>query len=204
MVTRKGEAACARHCVANPSKNPGKASIATARDKGEEEGSSQFFVELDEVPSSHNHMKMSASLSNFRHHDLKKHGSNNEQPHSQWHTRSNETSPTARRRGKHSDTNKLNLDDSNYSTVKCLTSPAGVMRSPELSGKHGRRILNKNRDRSKSAAVPSAVANQKSLWVSRFRPGIPVPVPGETARESIMQSELRHREKEFCSELQIR
>ena len=45
---------------------------------------------------------------------------------------------------------------------------------------------------------------KKSKWVSRYRPGVPIPLPGESARESIMQAELRHKEDEFCCPRQLR
>lgn len=45
---------------------------------------------------------------------------------------------------------------------------------------------------------------KKSKWVSRYRPGVPIALPGESARESIMQAELRHREEEFCNPKQLR
>ena len=46
--------------------------------------------------------------------------------------------------------------------------------------------------------MTSPVLSRKraSSWVSRYRPGIPV--PALSARESIVQDELRQREKEFC------
>ncbi len=58
-----------------------------------------------------------------------------------------------------------------------------------------------SRPRTQSRA-PVAYATKG--WVSRYRPGLPVSVQGESARESIMQSELRHREKEFCDPMDIR
>ena len=46
--------------------------------------------------------------------------------------------------------------------------------------------------------MTSPVLSRKraSSWVSRYRPGVPVPTL--SARESIVQAELRQREKEFC------
>ena len=46
--------------------------------------------------------------------------------------------------------------------------------------------------------MTSPVLNRKraSSWVSRYRPGVPVPTL--SARESIVQAELRQKEKEFC------
>ena len=95
---------------------------------------------------------------------------------------------------------KHRLEFLNPSGIKPMTSRAN-MKSPELSRRGTR--LNKSRDRSKSAAV-GLVKGKKSQWVSRYRPGVPIPIPGETARESIMQSELRHREKEFCNSIKMR
>ena len=50
----------------------------------------------------------------------------------------------------------------------------------------------------------STTKGKKSKWVSRYRPGVPIALPGESARESIMQAELRHREEEFCNPKQLR
>ena len=114
--------------------------------------------------------------------------------------RSNETSPTQGRKGTSKYGSKHKLEFLNPSGIKPITSKANS-RSPDLR----RRGLGRSRDRSKSAAVMQGHAvTKRSQWVSRYRPGVAVPIPGETARESIMQSELRHREKEFCSPVQLR
>ncbi len=41
-------------------------------------------------------------------------------------------------------------------------------------------------------------------WVSRYRPGLPVSIQGQSSRESLMQAELRQKEKEFCDPMDIR
>ena len=46
-------------------------------------------------------------------------------------------------------------------------------------------------------------ANKRaSHWVSRYRPGVSVPM--QNTRESIVQSELRLKEKEFCDKKTLR
>ena len=70
-----------------------------------------------------------------------------------------------------------------------------VFNSPELT----RRRRARSRDRASSRAAANLSRNQ---WVSRYRPGVPIPT--ESARESIMQAELRHREKEFCTYRELR
>lgn len=77
------------------------------------------------------------------------------------------------------------------SGTKALVSSVN-MTSPVLSRRRAR-----SRDRSSSKPAPP-----QSTWVSRYRPG--VPVPSQSARESIVQAELRQREKEFCSSEDIR
>jgi len=115
--------------------------------------------------------------------------------------RSNETSPVLERKSNSpSFSRKRRLEFLNPSGIKPMTSRVN-MKSPELSRRGTR--LNKNRDRSKSLAV-GTMKGRKSQWVSRYRPGVAVPIPGETARESIMQSELRHREKDFCNSIKTR
>ena len=47
-----------------------------------------------------------------------------------------------------------------------------------------------------SVTSPMLSRKRASSWVSRYRPGVPVPTL--SARESIVQDELRQREKEFC------
>ena len=196
-----------RHCVAVSAKNvPSADKFSTEVDGGveEEEGEdrlsqSQFFFKLEENKSLGYENKLSTSLSSLLRNQQQQH----EQQHQQlqWQSHSSETSPISARRINLSSTNKQFLNTSN---IKSSTSGPANLRSPELSRKHHRRTLNKSRDRSKSAAVEAGLGGRKSQWVSRFRPGVPVPVPGESARESIMQSELRHREKEFCSLQKIR
>ena len=77
------------------------------------------------------------------------------------------------------------------SGTKALVSRVN-MTSPVLSRRRAT-----SRDRSSSKPPPP-----QSAWVSRYRPG--VPVPSQSARESIVQAELRQREKEFCSSEGIR
>ena len=116
--------------------------------------------------------------------------------------RSTETSPSQERKGTSRYGSKHKLEFLNPSGIKAITSKANS-RSPDL--RLNRKGLSRSRDRSKSAAVVQGHAvGKRSQWVSRYRPGVAVPIQGETARESIMQSELRHREKEFCSQLKIR
>lgn len=117
--------------------------------------------------------------------------------------RSQDTSPTQHRRGVLKHGSKHKLEFLNPSGIKAITSKAN-MHSPELSGRHNRKGLSRSRERSKSAAIPSLGVSKCSQWVNRYRPGVAVPIPGETARESIMQSELRHREKEFCAPVKLR
>jgi hypothetical protein len=45
-------------------------------------------------------------------------------------------------------------------------------------------------------------ARSSTHWVSRYRPG--VPVPRANVRESIVQAELRQKEKEFCNQKTLR
>ena len=45
-------------------------------------------------------------------------------------------------------------------------------------------------------------ARSHSHWVSRYRPGVPVPM--QSARESIVQAELRQKEVEFCTKNTLR
>ena len=70
-----------------------------------------------------------------------------------------------------------------------------IVNSPELT----RRRRARSRDRAGSRAPTTLSRNP---WVSRYRPGVPIPT--ESARESIMQAELRHREKEFCKFRELR
>ena len=62
------------------------------------------------------------------------------------------------------------------------------MNSPELS------VRRKGRDRSAS--------RPKMSWISRYHPGVPIPMA--SARESIVQAELRQMEKEFCTPRTLR
>ena len=91
-------------------------------------------------------------------------------------------------------------------SLKPLVSKADV-RAPEMSSSAQRATSAsagaRGRRRAGSRAPPPSSGttrshHKKSRWVSRYRPGVPIAVPGESARESIMQSELRHREEEFC------
>lgn len=120
---------------------------------------------------------------------------------------STETSPTQDRKGTSKYGSKHRLEFLNPSGIRAITSKVNV-RSPELSGRQNRKGRNHSRDRSKSSALLQNSVKlgtvKSSQWVNRYRPGVAVPVPGETARESIMQSELRHREKEFCSPVMLR
>lgn len=117
--------------------------------------------------------------------------------------RSQDSSPTQNRKGGLRHGSKHKLEFLNPSGIRAIASKVN-MRSPELSGRHNRKGLNRSRERSKSAAIPPLQNIKSSQWVNRYRPGVAVPIPGETARESIMQSELRHREKEFCLPVQLR
>ena len=98
------------------------------------------------------------------------------------------------------------------SSLKPLASKAD-MSTPELSGRPQRVTISsantRGRRRAGSKAPPPSSGttrsrHKKSRWVSRYRPGVPIAVPGESARESIMQAELRHREEEFCDPKQLR
>lgn len=60
------------------------------------------------------------------------------------------------------------------------------------------------RARSKSRPPLPGYGGSSKGWVSRYRPGLPVPIPRETARESIMQAKLRQKESEFCDPMEIR
>ena len=104
-------------------------------------------------------------------------------------TRSTESSPTMDERKQ---IRKKGLSFLSHSVSKPETNNVN-MNSPELSGRK------RGRDRSASKAPPS-----KAGWVSRFRPGVSVPIPGMSARESIMQAELRQRAKDFCTPIQVR
>lgn len=66
------------------------------------------------------------------------------------------------------------------------------MNSPELASRK------KVRGRSGSKATSVT----RSVWVSRYRPGVPVPM--RSARESMVQAELRTKEKEFTLTTQLR
>lgn len=208
----------ARHCVApknnssSYSKN-GQSSKNTSgrrKENNEELSKSLFFVPLEEsdwVTFDDNDMDSLTNSTTVGNSKVTR------------QVRSSETSPTTSRRTTTTTTSKLlpgskhKLEFLNPSGIKAITSNAN-MRSPELSGKRNRKGLGKGRDRSKSALPPGVIVGgsgvggvagkKSSQWVSRYRPGVAVPIPGETARESIMQSELRHRENEFCSPVQIR
>ena len=87
------------------------------------------------------------------------------------------------------------------------------MRNPEFSDQRQRLTMPASsrggRRRTGSRLPPASSGpvkggHKKSRWVSRYRPGVPISVPGESARESIMQTELRHREEEFCDQKQLR
>jgi phosphatidylinositol-bisphosphatase len=53
-----------------------------------------------------------------------------------------------------------------------------------------------------ASKLTSSLKVTSSRWVSRYRPGVPVPMPN--ARESIVQAELRHRERDFCDRMKLR
>ena len=132
-------------------------------------------------------------------------------------SRSTDNSPTQLRK-----TMKQSSIDSNFSTrfdfnslsssVQPQVSKASV-RNPELSN-HQQRFTSTSSTSSRGgrwragsrAPLPSSgtTRGKKSKWVSRYRPGVPIALPGESARESIMQAELRHREEEFCNPKQLR
>lgn len=73
-----------------------------------------------------------------------------------------------------------------------------------LSSSRGGRWRAGSRAPTSSGGTSKGGGRKKSQWVSRYRPGVPIAVPGESARESIMQAELRHREEEFCDPKQLR
>ena len=183
-ATTVGEELTPRHCIAAETQHQlrnvtPKASKKHTQDDDERLSKSLFFVKLD---------------------DWEVFEDSNDKPAPQAKVRSNETSPTPGRKGTSKYGSKHKLEFLNPSGIKPITSKANS-RSPDLR----RRGIGRSRDRSKSAAVMQGQAiTKRSQWVSRYRPGVAVPIPGETARESIMQSELRHREKEFCSPVQLR
>ena len=182
-----------RHCVASTTKTDHASKSSRTSRKLDDDGPlsrSLFFVPLDEsewVIFDDN-------------------GKMNDFPRRQ--VRSNDTSPTQNRKGKLQGS-KHKLEFLNPSGIKAITSSVN-MRSPELSGKNNRKGgLSRSRDRSRSAAIfqqlgAKTVPGKRSQWISRYRPGVAVPIQGASARESIMQSELRHREKEFCSSVKVR
>ena len=53
-----------------------------------------------------------------------------------------------------------------------------------------------------ASRLTSSLKASSSKWVSRYRPGVPVPMAN--ARESIVQAELRQREKDFCDKTILR
>ena len=53
-----------------------------------------------------------------------------------------------------------------------------------------------------ASKITSSLKVSSSKWVSRYRPGVPVPM--SNARESIVQAELRQREKDFCDKMILR
>lgn len=133
-------------------------------------------------------------------------------------SRSTDNSPTQLRK-----VIKQGSIDSNFSTRldfnslsgsgKPQTSKAG-MRNPEMSGSQQRLTSTssvssrggRRRAGSRIPPLPSfgTTKGKKSKWVSRYRPGVPIALPGESARESFMQAELRRREDEFCNPKQLR
>lgn len=178
-----------RHCVAKPAQQarPSPKS-ATAKKNHTEDNLSKslFFVKLEDSDwvtlDREDHKR--PDLSSLR------------------QVRSTETSPTQGRKTRSKYGAKHKLEFLNPSGIRAITSKVN-MHSPELSGRNNRKALAKSRDRSRSAAVVQALG-KSSQWVSRYRPGVAVPIQGETPRENIMQSELRHREKEFCTPVQLR
>lgn len=185
-----------RHCVAKPPhaqlmghKHAGSRGGRAGRKKHDDDHLSQslFFVPLEEKED-----KMMTINDYFK---------TSEQRHVRsTDTSSTETSPTMRRKGTSKLGPKHKLEFLNPSGIKAVANKINS-RSPDM--RLNRKGLSRSRERSKSAAVPHG--NIKcSQWVSRYRPGVAVPIPGATARECIMQSELRHREKEFCTPVQLR
>ncbi len=173
-----------RHCVAKTTRDKGGHTPSPKSSKGEADdgrfSKSLFFLKLDEN-----------DWVTFENEEDTKQLNGNGGP-----------SPSTRHRAASKLGSKHKLEFLNPSGIKPITTRVN-MHSPELSGKHNRKgVLNRSRDRSKSA-LP-AMMEKSSQWVSRYRPGVATPIPGETARESIMQSELRHREKLFCSPVKIR
>lgn len=174
-----------RHCVAKPAHNVTHQHTDATKELGEDRLSkSLFFVQLDDhsdwVSVGNDYKTSNKSIREVR---------------------STETSPILGRKDRAKFGSKHKLEFLNPSGIKPITSKAST-RSPEISGRHNRRGLSRGRDRSKSAAVPAV--GRSSKWVSRYRPGVAVPIQGETPRENIMQSELRHREKEFSTPIQLR
>ncbi len=99
------------------------------------------------------------------------------------------------------ETFRMKLDFLAPSAVKPGMSKV-EMKSPDLSS----RRRGKSRDRSGSRPMVVAHSSpqlvKKTSWVSRYRPG--VPVPAGSARESIVQAELRRKERDFCIHKEIR
>ena len=132
-------------------------------------------------------------------------------------SRSTNTSPTQLRKSQ----NQGSIDSEfqtrlefnlSSSSLEPLASKAN-MRNPELSNRQHQITSSPSRGRRRggSRAPPpppsSSIGTSKSRsskWVSRYRPGVPIAVSGESARESIMQAELRHREEQFCNPKQLR
>ena len=209
------EAGLSRHCVASPAGSSGVVGashlsgsmggrvhrvpeITTDGDREDRLSRSLFFVPLDDASASISSSSSSLCALNDHQHN---HSDETERTHTDRQSRSNETSPVAERRNSPSMSRRHRLEFLNPAGIKPMNRIN--LRSPDL--RHIRKGLSKGRDRSKSAAVGVAMTRgKKSQWVSRYRPGVPVPIPGETARESIMQSELRHREKEFCNSIKAR
>ena len=176
-----------RHCVAKSPMAPGYSPRLARKEHEDQLSRSLFFVKLEE----NDWVNLG---DNFKTSDIPDH-----------EVRSRDASPTQQiKRGGLRHGTKHKLEFLNPSGIKPITSKAN-MRSPELSGRQNRK-LNRSRERSKSAAVQPlhSISKSSSHWVNRYRPGVAVPIPGETARESIMQSELRHREREFCVPVNLR
>ena len=191
-----------RHCVANPPhtqltghKHAGSRGGRAGRKKHDEDQLSQslFFVHLEENEDN----DVMTINDYFKTSEQRQVRSTETSPTM---GRSTETSPVMGRKGISKLGPKHKLEFLNPSGIKAVTNKTNS-RSPDI--RLNRKGLSRSRERSKSAAVPHVNA-KCSQWVSRYRPGVAVPIPGATARESIMQSELRHREKEFCTPVQLR
>ena len=121
-------------------------------------------------------------------------------------TRSTDTSPTPQRKNTDNHVTQFRHRLEFLSPSGSVPLPSKVnMDSPELSNRKGRTNIELvSRFKSRKRAGTSQLKQHSSQWVSRYRPGVPVAILGESARESIMQAELRQREREFCDPKRLR